>query len=480
MGITEIFRVHAKQRGSKTALVDGDLRIDYRSLDRMMDSAALALYGQGLRRGDIVGVALKDTAHHLVILLALARLGVIIAPMDCRWQLAEKILLAEHLKAKYVLVNAGSADMQENWLQLDDAWFEGEGVYEDKEITPEMPLLMSLSSGTTGRPKGPALTHRQYENRFMVYWIDLTFSAQDHFISATPLYFGGGRGFSLAMLFGGGTVFLFPPPFKPEELFAYVKEVKGTSIFLVPTMLRRLLGAEFEGLAFPTLEKLISSGSAIFESERRAVRERLSPRLFELYSSTEGGSISVLPPQEFERSPESVGRPCFRVEVQVVDADHKELPAGELGRLRYRSPSSPSTYFIGEDGDAFKDGWFYPGDLGVIDEDGFIKLRGRSKDMIIRGGVNIYPSDIESVLLKYQGVSEAAVVGVPAKDMGEEIVAFITVSTPLTSDELRSFCKTQLAPYKVPKFVVILDAMPKSSLGKILKSELLEIMPQLN
>jgi acyl-CoA synthetase (AMP-forming)/AMP-acid ligase II len=478
MSITEVFRIHARQRGSKIALVDRELAIDYLSLDRLMNSAAWALHQRGVRRGDVVGVALKDTAHHVVILLALARLGVIIAPMDCRWQMTEKVLLAKHLRAKYVIVEGELARDQSNWLTLDDAWFAGDRIYEDQEITPDTLLLLSLSSGTTGKPKGPALTHRQYENRFMVYWIDLTFNAQDRFISATPLYFGGGRGFTLAMLFGGGTVYLFPPPFKPEELFEYVKYVRGTSIFLVPTMLRRLLGSEIEGLAFPTLQKLISSGSAIFESERRAVRERLSPHLFELYSSTEGGSISVLPPHDFELSPDSVGRPCFRVEVEVVDAEHRQLPAGEVGRLRYRSPSSATKYFIGEDEGAFEDGWFYPGDLGLIDEADFIKLRGRSKDMIIRGGVNIYPADIENALLQHSGVSEAAVIGVPAKDMGEEIAAFITISAPVTSDEIRSFCKTQLASYKVPKFVVILDSMPKSSLGKVLKSALPELMPQ--
>jgi acyl-CoA synthetase (AMP-forming)/AMP-acid ligase II len=478
MGITEVFRIHARQRGAKIALVDGELAIDYSSLDRMMNSAAWALHEHGVRRGDVVGVALKDTAHHVLVLLALARLGVIIAPMDCRWQLAEKQSLAKHLRAKYVLVERESADLQANWLALDQAWFTSDRVYQDPEITPDTLLLLSLSSGTTGKPKGPALTHRQYENRFMVYWLDLTFNAQDRFISATPLYFGGGRGFTLSMLFGGGTVHLFPPPFKPEQLFDYVKQVQGTSIFLVPTILRRLLGSEFEGIAFPTLQKLISSGSAIFEAERRAVRERLSPNLFELYSSTEGGSISVLPPHDFELSPYSVGRPCFRVEVEVVDAQHRLLPPGEVGRLRYRSPSSATKYFIGEDESAFEDGWFYPGDLGLIDEQGFIKLRGRSKDMIIRGGVNIYPADIESALLQHAGVTEAAVIGVPAKDMGEEIAAFITISTPVTTEEIRTFCKTQLAAYKVPKFVVILDSMPKSSLGKVLKSALPELMPQ--
>jgi len=279
------------------------------------------------------------------------------------------------------------------------------------------------------------------------------------------------------MLFAGATVDMYPPPFDNAALIAHVAAVGGTAMFLVPTMMRRLLEDDPPGLAFPSLKKLISSGSASFVDERRQIRARLCPHLYELYSSTEGGSVSVLAPEDFERRPDSVGRPCFRVSVEVVDNDHRPLPPGEIGRLRYRSPASPTTFFVGDGSDAFHDGWYYPGDLAMMDDEGFVFIRGRLKDMIIRGGVNIYPGDIEQVLLQVPGVAEAAVVGMPSPTLGEEVAAFVCLTTPVDDAVMLDHCRAALAPYKIPKKILRLDAMPKSTAGKVLKTELTKLLP---
>jgi acyl-CoA synthetase (AMP-forming)/AMP-acid ligase II len=476
MALAEVFRLHARLRGRKPAIREGGRTLDYAGFDRMLNSAAASLRDFGVRRGDIVGVSLRDRAEHLAVLFALARMGAVVLPMDWRWTAPERSAVTERYGPRFVLAEELPPQAPAGWIAPPPQWFAGtDEVYADAEVTRDSPYLLSLSSGTTGVPKGPCVTQQQYENRFMAYWINLTMNAHDRFVLSTPLYHGGGRGFAMATLFAGATVCLFPPPYSPRELAAHVAAERGTSIFLVPTLLRRLLDERFDGLAFPTLKKLISSGSALYREERVAVRERLTPNLFEIYSSTEGGAATIMGPEDMERAPESVGRPAFRVDLEIVDDQHRSLPAGEVGRLRYRSPASPRGYFIGDSSDAFRDGWFYPGDLASLDEDGFLYLKGRIKDMIIRGGVNIFPGDVEKVLLECEAVSDAAVVGAPSREFGEELAAFVVSTVGITREALLEHCRTRLAPYKVPRIVHFMEALPRNSSGKVLKADLVQL-----
>lgn len=474
MSIGEVMRLHGRLRSNKAAIVDGERTITFGELNRRIDGFSHAFSRLGIHRGEFVGVALRDTAEHLMAWLGLSRLGAVIVPMDHRWGSSELASVAKHFGVRRTLVDANQSGEETGWMRVDPAWFQESHVpYLDPEVGPGSPLVVSLSSGTTGMPKGPCASHQRYENRFMAYWINLGFNVSDRFVSATPLYFGGGRGFTWANLFAGATVHLYPPPFEPLELIDYVRTCRATSIFLVPTMIRRLLESEFQGLAFPSLRCLISSGSALFPSERHAIRQRLSPNLHEMYSSSEGGAISVLGPEDAETHSDTVGRPCFRVEVEVVDAQDKALPPNEPGTLRYRSPATPETFLGANAADAgFRSGWFYPGDIAEIGEDGFIRLRGRSKDMIIRGGVNIYPSDIEQVLLRHPKVSDVAVLGVFAAELGEEVAAFVVVSEPVDAEALTAFCRNEIASYKVPRHFIFRSALPRNSGGKVLKSEL--------
>ncbi len=470
MTLHAVFRLHGRNRPDKLAIIDGARRIDFASLDRMIDGAAHHLAARGVRRGHLVGVALRDTAEHLVALLALARLGGTILPMDCRWQASEKQHVAQHFGAAHVLVEAD--DTLPGAHALPPGWAaESTTPHDDPEVTGETDFVLSLSSGTTGMPKGPLTSQQRFENRFMVYWVNLGMNAHDVYVSATPLYFGGGRGFSLAMLFAGGTVSLCSPRASMAELAAHVAAVQGTVLFLVPTQLRRALQEALPAPAFPSLRVLISSGSALHPDERLAIQRKLTPNLFEMYSSTEGGGVSILAPADCARHPDSVGRPAFRVAVEIVDETHQPLPHGEVGRLRYRSPASATGYFKAEGGDAFRDGWFYPGDLARMGPDGFLYLAGRAKDMIIRGGVNIYPQDIERVLLDLPGVRDACVAGAPAREMGEEVAAFIVGDT--TAEAVRLACRARLAPYKVPSIIRFVPEIPRNGAGKALKPALI-------
>ncbi|WP_203072802.1 class I adenylate-forming enzyme family protein [Falsiroseomonas ponticola] len=478
MPFDAIFRLHRRTRPDKTAIIDGDRRIDYATLDRMIDGACHALLARGVRREMLVGLGLGDHAEHVVAMIALARLGAVILPMDCRWQAEEKRRFVQAFAPDIVLLEADDPALAGSaWQGLVPGWITpSDTPWHDAAITDDSPLVLSLSSGTTGLPKGPRATHRQFEARFMVYWLNMGLNAQDVYVSATPLYFGGGRAFNLAMLFAGATISVLSPRTKVGALSAHLAEIGGTVLFLVPTMIRRLLDENPAPLAFPTLRVLISSGSALHPEERIAIRTRLTPNLFEFYSSTEGGGVSILTPSDCERHPDSVGRPGFRVEVEIVDEHHIPQPAGTIGRLRYRSPASARGYWRAEDGDAFRDGWFYPGDLARLDEEGFLYLHGRAKDMIIRGGVNIYPQDIERVLREHPGIRDAAVTGAPSREMGEEVAAFIVADDDVRDEDLRARCRAALAPYKVPTIIHRLAELPRNAGGKVVKAELLTLL----
>ena len=239
-----------------------------------------------------------------------------------------------------------------------------------------------------------------------------------------------------------------------------------------------LVHADADLIPLRGLDLLISSGAPLTPSERRDIKHRLCRNFFEYYASTEGGGISLQSPEDQERYPDSVGRPIFSVEVEVVDEADKTLPSGQVGVLRYRGPGVAEGYYRDADAsrEAFRDGWFYPGDLAALNERGYIFLHGRRKDMILRGGVNIYPSEIETTLMLHPVVVDAAVFAIPSAEFGEEVAAFVQLRKALEVAALRDWCAQRLAFYKRPKIITLVDAMPRNSAGKVIKSDLIALL----
>ena len=200
----------------------------------------------------------------------------------------------------------------------------------------------------------------------------------------------------------------------------------------------------------------------------------MCPGFIEYYSSTEGGGVSFLTAEDPEEFGDSVGRAVFGVEVECVDEQHRRLPPGEVGRIRYRGPAVADRFWNDPEAtrESFRDGWWYPGDLGMLDESGYLYLKGRAKDMIIRGGVNIYPAEVEAVLQSHPAVADSAVVGWPSREFNEEVAAFVVLKGAATPVELRELCRSRMAPYKVPREVFVLPEFPRNALGKVIKAEL--------
>ena len=293
-------------------------------------------------------------------------------------------------------------------------------------------------------------------SRWVTQFVSLGFTEHDRYLSATPLYFGGGRSFTMSS--------------------------RATTTLLVPTILRRLLAegrgdGEHDGQLFPDLRLLLCTGAILHEDERREVMRCLCPSFINYYGSTEGGGVSILSPEHGPEAAGSVGQAVFNARVQIVDEAHEPVEAGEIGRIRHRGPGVASGFFNDPEADkeAYHDGWFYPGDLGRLDPHGYLFLAGGSKELIIRGGANIYPAEIEAVLLSHPGVTDAAVIGWPSPEMGEEIAAFVTGDGAL--DELMAHCREKLASYKCPKQLFALDSLPKSQRGQVWKLDLKALLP---
>lgn len=481
--IVYVLDEHAIRRARHPALIENGNSLDYAALAPQIQRFSAHLRECGIREDEIVGVCLRDSGEHLVALFALARIGAVILPLDWRWTLQEKTNILQFFKVGNCLVEPEQEipDVT-NLVMNSDRHAEIERAKPWMEIASggNRPLLLSLSSGTTGRPKGPMVSHRQFAARLMIQWVTLGFSQHDRYLSAIPLYFGGGRSFAMGSLYSGGTVIMFPPPHSPEDLVSAVREHSATTILLVPTLLRRLL--ELPDADAPLLEelsRLISTGAALHPDERRQVMERLNPNFINYYGSTEGGGITVLLPEHGGEAAASVGEPVFATKVQIVGDDNEVLPSGETGQVRFTGPSVADSFFNDPKAslEAFHDGWFYPGDLGYLDDDGRLFLTGRARDVIIRGGVNIYPREIEEALIAHPDIHDAAVVGWPNKRYGELVAAFVIAKSEINEKGLQDFCSERLVSYKVPSRFFVLDEFPKSPLGKVLKTELARTLP---
>ena len=474
MNLASMLDHQSRRKPNHPAIVEGGRVLTHRGLAFRVRRWARHLLESGFLPGDVVAVALRDTADHLVANWAIARMGGIILPVDHRWTAYEKRNVAEGFEAAATLVEAGEPGgvaIDERFRAHADAAAADGPFPEDASA----PMALCLSSGTTGTPKGPALTHDQMRARWTTQFVSLGFTEHDRYLSATPLYFGGGRSFSMSAIWCGATAVMFPPPYDARGLVEAARETGATTTLLVPAILRRLLAQETgDAPLFPGLRLLLSSGAVLHESERRSVMRRLCPFFVNYYGSTEGGGVSILTPDHGPEAEGSVGRVVFGTEVQIVDSDHGEAPAEEVGRIRYRGSGVATEFFRGAESGAFRDGWFYPGDLGRFDRNGFLRLAGRDRETINRGGVTIYPADVEAVLLAHPGVADAAVIGAPSAELGEEVAACVVAT--VSAEKLTMHCRGRLAPYMIPRRIVQVERLPRNALGKIRKTDLAELL----
>ena len=483
MNIAAHIKNNASIFGDKIAISYLNKQYTYKQVWSLIIGFSNILISKGMKKGDHIGLAMKDHPLHLIAHFSVAAIGAIIVPIDHRWTENEKERISLVFQVKLLIMDQGDID-NINTIPLTELDIK-ENIHPNSEIdlNYKQDLLISLSSGTTGKPKGAILTHDNLYQRFVSQQKSIGFNSEDSFGLLTPLFFGAGRSFAMSMLVIGGRVVIAPPPHQPDEIVEILNNNDISATFLPPTLLRRLLPMALASRPLlGELEHLLYSGEPLHSEEALACLEKLSPKLTGYYASSEGGGISVIKPMEIENYSETVGTAIYQTDIKIVDDKNHEVDLGVVGRLKYKGPGV-ATNFLDDKGNKFSterdDGWFFPGDLAKKLPSGHIQLIGRSNDLIIRGGINIYPNEIESTLINDPGIKEVSVIGHKNRDSGETIVAFIETNSKFELNKCLDFCKKNLAPYKIPAKFIQLDYLPKKESGKIDKQQLKESLKKI-
>jgi acyl-CoA synthetase (AMP-forming)/AMP-acid ligase II len=486
--------------GSDRAVVCGDRTLTWAELGRNALRLADALAREGIRRGDRIAAMQGNSPELCEIAYAAALLGAVLVPVSPRLTLDE---------VGYVVADA---DIVRAFVEVGHpsrAAFDGVPVVETRcadydafrdsgrEVEPEVrgtadDVVMQLyTSGTTGRPKGALLTQRAMVQNGLTIQLSQRLTHDDVFLSATPLTHAasGTRIFSLGI---DGMALVILERFTPEAFFDAVAAHGVTTTILVPTMLRDVVESPALATAdLRTLRFIVYGAAPTPEPLIRAALEKLPCGLLQGYGLTEGcPALTIFTPEEHERFAadpalshrlRSIGRPVPSVRMRVVADDGTPLATGGTGEIQVRSTKSMAGYWHAPEKTAatFADGWLMTGDVGMQDKDGYVFLLDRKKDLLISGGLNVYPSEIERVLASDPAVREAAVVGQPHDRWGEVPAAFVVLTkgevngaADAVRDRLAGLCKEQLAGYKQPRTITVLEAMPRNETGKIRKDAL--------
>jgi len=479
-----------------------DLTFSYTEVDEISGRVASALLGTGLRRGDKVAVQLPNLPQFLFTYFAILKAGLVMVPLnpllkapEVAYQLRDSesrmLITFEGFAAEavagareagdvstYVVNLPGNDQRPEGTRDYDELYF-ADDTGEIEPVNADDTAVIIYTSGTTGKPKGAELTHFQLYMNCTVAGELFGFRDDDIGVAVLPMFhvFGLSSVLNTAVRFGGTLVLI--PRFEPDAVLDAIARYRCTIFSGVPTMYYTLLQADVASRDLSSLRVGISGGAAIPGEVIRAFEEKFpGVVILEGYGLSETASTTTFNVSAEQRKVLSIGKPIWGVEVRVVDEQDKPLPPGSenIGEIVIRGHNVMKGYYgnLAATAEAFRGGWFHTGDLAYADKDGYLFVVDRKKDMLIRGGYNVYPREIEEVLFGHPAVAEAAVVGKADPKLGEEILAFVVPKPGAEADpdDIMAYCRERLAAYKYPREVRIADDLPKGPTGKILKREL--------
>ncbi len=496
---------HGRRRRDEPALADGDrVHASWGAFAARTAAAAAGLRdGFGLSPGDRVAIVMRNRPEYLEALFAVWHAGLVAVPVNARLHRDEVAHILDDSGAAVVVTDDEHADDVEPLVDAVDAlqavvlapgpkWdrltSSAPALLVDRQ--PTDPAWLFYTSGTTGRPKGATLTHRNLLMASLSYFADLDrVLPQDCILHAAPLSHGAGLYGLPHVARGAVSVVPHSGGVDGDEIAALLNRWPGMSLFAAPTMVKRLAGDRAVAAAdLSHLKTIIYGGAPMYLADLEDALGVFGPRLAQIYGQGETPmTITALSkadhanrdhPRWRERM-QSVGFPRTDVEVRVVDDDDRELPAGEVGEVVVRGDVVMAGYWDQPEATAetLRGGWLHTGDVGSFDDDGCLTLRDRSKDLIISGGMNVYPREVEEALLRHPDVRAAAVVGRPDPEWGEAVVAFVVAAdgaAPPPVADLDRACLESIARFKRPKDYRFVDALPTNNYGKVLKRELRE------
>jgi acyl-CoA synthetase (AMP-forming)/AMP-acid ligase II len=507
-GIGSWVTARARLAPEAVAFVEAGAETTYGEFAERTDRLGRALLELGVRRGDRVGVLLLNSVAFMEVVFATAKVGAIAVPINFRLQGPEIAYILDDAGCDVFVYHqpladlaraarAGSSGRVRHRLVVDtppewpaavprslladelayaDVLEGGDDRALDMDVDAREVHGIMYTSGTTGRPKGAMLTHANaLANARNAVLLPRGPRPTDVTVTAAPMFHIGGLGVHSLPLFWVGGRNVIVPTFDPPAFLSALAEYRVTVQFLVPAMWAALMRVpEFDQYDLSALEMCLSGGAPTplpiieFFNDRGITFQ-------EGFGMTETApSVTVLMPEHIRAKLGSIGRPLQYVETRLVDDDDRDVAVGEVGELLIRGENVFAGYWMLPEAtaEAFRGGWFHSGDLGKVDEDGFITLVDRKKDMIISGGENVYPVEVEQVLVRHPAVREVAVFGVPDDRWGETVVAAVACDADVTAEELIGFSRERLAHFKCPTRIEVLDELPRNATGKVLKREL--------
>ena len=481
----------ARQHPERAALrLDGDL-IAYGELDEATARVAGLLVERGLEPGDRVGVMLPNVPEFAIAYYGALRAGGVVVPMNVLLKQREvafylgdsgaKLVLAWHAFAEEAAAGAAEAGAEcvvvepEAFARLLEA---SEPDHTVVERTAQDTAVILYTSGTTGKPKGAELTHSNLSVNADISKALFSLTNEDVVLGALPLFHAFGQTCGLNAAIAAGASLALIPRFDAGKALEAIERDRVSVFEGVPTMYAALLHHPDRDRAdVRSLRVCVSGGAALPVEVLRAFEREFGCMILEGYGLSETSPVACFNHPDREREPGSIGTPVQGVEMKLVDLHRRDAAPGEVGEIAIRGHNVMKGYWNRPDATAEAidgDGWFYSGDIARVDEDGCYFIVDRKKELIIRGGYNVYPREIEEVLYEHPAISEAAVIGIPHTELGEEVAAAVALRPGMraTESEIRDYVKANVAAYKYPRQVWFVDELPKGPTGKILKREI--------
>ncbi len=498
MNISEALFRNAYYAPQQPAIVDRRRSVTFWDFHTRVNRFSHYLLQQGIGKGDLVALSCGSRAEHFETLFALGKIGALAVPFDFNWSARECAAMVDFFAPKAFILEGRSetgslGDLARQRVDSSklliiegsapiagssyEAALEQSSVEEfDASIQGTDPFLLMITSGTTGFPKACVINHQTYAMRCLNYGMTKGMNRSERALMTLPVHFNAGRGSVMSMLYLGGTVFI-QETFDEQTVFETIESEKITYTMLVPVLCERLL--RYEGLGrFRTdsLRYLGITGGHLSRELAWNIREKICRELYEAYASTDCGQITTIGPEDWATRGDTVGKPIWCVLLRITDENGREVSRGKEGEICVRTPLAVQGYYRNPEAtEAFlSGGWCHTGDIGFVDEEGYLTVSGRKKNMVKSGGISIFPEEIEDALSKHPAVSETAVIGFNSSEWGEAVKAFVVLKEGANCDaeSLIKFCKESLASYKAPKVVEFLSALPRTGLGKIDRGKL--------
>jgi long-chain acyl-CoA synthetase len=490
--IPDLVREHATRRPNRTALIQGDRSVTWGQLDAMADRTAASLQRDGVKPTGSIAICSSNSLEYAAVFLGALRAGVTVAPLAIQSSPAQLAGMVADSGARHFFVDRGvpSFDTPAQRIFLDasgmpslEQWLAPAAARpQPVQIKPGWPFNIIYSSGTTGTPKGIVQSHA-------MRWMHVAraenygYGADSVTLIATSLCSNTTLVCFFPAIAKGGCVALAAPKFDAAAYVALAEKVRATHTMLVPVQYQRVMALpDFDRHDLSSFHMKFCTSAPFHANLKADIVKRWPGGLVEFYGMTEGGGTCILEAHNFPDKLHTVGKPAEGHDIRVIDEDERELAPGQIGEVVGRSGAMMTGYH-NQPGQTREAEWYdgggnryiRTGDVGRFDEDGFLTLMDRRKDMVISGGFNIYPSDLEAVLRKHPGIADAAVVGMPSEEWGETPVAFVVPAAYAPPEEaLRAWANAQLGKTQRLSAIRYLDELPRSDIGKVLKRQLRE------